>query len=181
MSDTIYTAPEAEVLEAKFQHDSTRVFSLVQRIGRLRYLCYNMLFATGIPFLLGIVLAIVLPSFAEGGSDDLVVSIATVVFYIPLLFISVVLMVRRLHDLNQSGWLSLLYLVPLVNLFFALYLTFAKGTDGENQFGLRPAPNSGLVWVGALLLPVFLVGVLAAIAIPAYQDYTLRAQEALQQ
>jgi type IV pilus assembly protein PilA len=38
------------------------------------------------------------------------------------------------------------------------------------------SPTSPIVWVVAPLLIVAIVGILAAIAIPAYQDYTIRAQ-----
>jgi type IV pilus assembly protein PilA len=36
--------------------------------------------------------------------------------------------------------------------------------------------TSNAAWVVALILPVPLIGIMAAIAIPAYQDYTIRAQ-----
>ncbi|MCX6735654.1 MAG: DUF805 domain-containing protein [Candidatus Parcubacteria bacterium] len=32
------------------------------------------------------------------------------------------LIVRRLHDLNMSGWRSLFLFVPIINIFFGLYL-----------------------------------------------------------
>lgn len=47
-------------------------------------------------------------------------------------------LIRRLHDLNLSGWWSLLYLVPYVDIIFCLYVLFAKGTDGPNRFGEDP-------------------------------------------
>ena len=54
-------------------------------------------------------------------------------------FVSNIMMdVRRLHDLDLSGWWMLLMLVPLVNFFFALYMLFFKGTDGPNQYGEDP-------------------------------------------
>ena len=46
--------------------------------------------------------------------------------------------VRRLHDLDKSGWWMLLLIVPLVNLFFCLYLLFFKGTEGPNEYGDDP-------------------------------------------
>ena len=46
---------------------------------------------------------------------------------------------RRLHDLNMSGWLLLLYFVPFVNtivsLVFFVLLYFIQGTEGENNYG----------------------------------------------
>jgi uncharacterized membrane protein YhaH (DUF805 family)/type II secretory pathway pseudopilin PulG len=46
--------------------------------------------------------------------------------------------VKRLHDLNKSGWLWLLGLIPLVNFCFGIYLLFGKGTDGSNDYGAPP-------------------------------------------
>lgn len=45
---------------------------------------------------------------------------------------------RRIHDLGMAEhWITLLTL-PFVNFFFSLYLVFAKGTDGDNQYGPDP-------------------------------------------
>lgn len=51
---------------------------------------------------------------------------------------NIMLMVRRLHDLDKSGWWNLIILIPYVDIIFGLYLTFAKGTDGDNKYGQDP-------------------------------------------
>jgi uncharacterized membrane protein YhaH (DUF805 family) len=43
--------------------------------------------------------------------------------------------VKRLHDLNKSGWNYLLFLIPLVGLLLGLILLFKRGTKGSNQYG----------------------------------------------
>jgi len=48
--------------------------------------------------------------------------------------------IRRLHDVNKSGWFLLLGLIPLVN-FYLLYLLVIEGTIGDNQYG--PDPKAG--------------------------------------
>lgn len=48
------------------------------------------------------------------------------------------LSVRRLHDLNRSGWICLLFFVPILNVFLWYYLFCHKGTEGENQYGADP-------------------------------------------
>ena len=46
--------------------------------------------------------------------------------------------VRRLHDINKSGWWYLLILIPLVGTII-LIVWFVKPSDnGENQYGERP-------------------------------------------
>jgi len=46
--------------------------------------------------------------------------------------------IKRLHDLDLSGWWSLVFVIPIINFGLGLYLTFAKGTDGPNRFGADP-------------------------------------------
>jgi len=46
--------------------------------------------------------------------------------------------IKRLHDLDQSGWLSLLQLIPLVNFVFGLYLLFSDSNKGPNKYGEDP-------------------------------------------
>lgn len=58
--------------------------------------------------------------------------------YVAILWFAVAQGVKRLHDVDKSGWLYLLFLVPVVNFFFGLYLLFADGTVGPNQYGLDP-------------------------------------------
>jgi uncharacterized membrane protein YhaH (DUF805 family) len=45
--------------------------------------------------------------------------------------------VRRLHDVDKSGWFILLGLIPLVG-FYLLYLYCQPGTAGPNRFGADP-------------------------------------------
>ena len=46
--------------------------------------------------------------------------------------------IRRLHDIDKTAWLTLLVFVPVINFIFVLYLVFAKGTQGPNQYGADP-------------------------------------------
>ena len=39
---------------------------------------------------------------------------------------------------DKSGWLILLMFVPIVNALFGLYMLFADGTVGPNQYGEDP-------------------------------------------
>lgn len=45
--------------------------------------------------------------------------------------------VRRLHDLGKSGWLLLLSLIPLVNLYL-IYLFCLEGEKKSNAWGPNP-------------------------------------------
>lgn len=54
------------------------------------------------------------------------------------------LQMRRLHDLDKSGWWMLLGFVPIINYFFPLYVTFFGGTEGENKFGPKPLARTSI-------------------------------------
>jgi hypothetical protein len=74
---------------------------------------------------------------------------------------------------NATGWLSIVALIPLINLMFWLI----PGTDGDNNYGAPPPPNTAGVIVIAVILPVlFFVGIISAISLPAYKAYTERAR-----
>lgn len=53
------------------------------------------------------------------------------VFFVPSLAVSV----RRLHDIDKTGWLLLLAFVPFFGQIILLVLFCQKGTEGSNQFG----------------------------------------------
>lgn len=46
--------------------------------------------------------------------------------------------VRRLHDLDKSGWWMVLCLIPIICIIPNVYIGFVKGTDGPNQYGPDP-------------------------------------------
>ena len=56
-------------------------------------------------------------------------------FFLAILLPSLSVSVRRLHDLDRSGWWILLNLIPLVGPIILIIWFSAKGTDGPNRFG----------------------------------------------
>ena len=154
------------------------VLNAAGRFSRFSYLGWNGLLLL-VMMLLGIIVAIALPSSAPDTNQDMPVFAMIIlgILYIALIYFSFIFAVRRLHDRNHSGWLSLLMLVPFVNIAMALYLTFAKGAAYANQFGLPRVTRTWEKVLGWIYVLIFPIGILAAIAIPAYQDYVQRAHE----
>jgi uncharacterized membrane protein YhaH (DUF805 family) len=54
--------------------------------------------------------------------------------FLPTLAMSV----RRLHDLDRSGWWVLLVLIPIIGWIILLIWYCTRGTDGPNRFGPNP-------------------------------------------
>lgn len=48
---------------------------------------------------------------------------------------SLAIMVRRLHDIDKSGWLVLLELIPVVGSIILIVFFCMKGTVGDNRYG----------------------------------------------
>ena len=56
-----------------------------------------------------------------------------------LLFIpGIAVTVRRLHDINKSGWFIFISLIPILGSIIVLVMTIEKGTLGKNRFGEYP-------------------------------------------
>ncbi len=122
------------------------------RIGRVRYLAWSL--APALPALFaGVVLALTK------------LNMLGILVAVPLFLAAMVLGIRvgvlRLHDRNHSGWLLLLMLVPLINIIFAFYLLLAPGTQGDNDYGPPPSPNSTAVIIVAVLYCLLMIGNIA--------------------
>jgi uncharacterized membrane protein YhaH (DUF805 family) len=89
------------------------------------------------PFTL--VVSIVLGVLEFMGGDDmngasLLFFLLFAVVFLPLLAVQV----RRLHDINRTGWWVLIGLVPVVGGLVLLVFTLLDGTPGDNRFGPDP-------------------------------------------
>ncbi|MCU7812981.1 MAG: DUF805 domain-containing protein [Candidatus Thiodiazotropha sp. (ex Notomyrtea botanica)] len=168
-----YTPPQGELLDEQVEYAPVKILSAKGRIGRLRYIGYGI----GIALLSYLVMALLTVSVGAVVPEAIAGALILGVFilgYAALIVISVLLTVQRCHDFNVTGWLSLVLLVPLAPFIF----WFIPGTKGANDFGAPPPPNRGGAAVVVVIVAIVtIVGILAAIAIPAYQEYVLRAQE----
>lgn len=79
-------------------------------------------------FLFNIIFAVISILLSE--TIYLIYMIATLIPHISL-------SVRRLHDVNKSGWTLLVSLIPLVNIWIFI-LTITKGNQEENRYGKAP-------------------------------------------
>ena len=68
---------------------------------------------------------------AQGGPISALVSLG---LFLPGLAVSV----RRLHDVDRSGWWVLLAFIPLIGIIVLIVWWATEGTRGPNRFGTDP-------------------------------------------
>lgn len=68
------------------------------------------------------------------GTAPLFYALTALGLFLPNLAVAI----RRLHDLNKSGWSYLLVLIPLVGPIILLVFYCKEGTHGSNNYGPDP-------------------------------------------
>ena len=71
-------------------------------------------------------------------SDDYHIGLNQIIFWIITFVPSLAVSWRRLHDIGKSGWMTLLWLIPLVGWIWILILLFTPSQDNENAYGEMP-------------------------------------------
>lgn len=151
-------------------------FSFEGRYGRLNFM--NATWAIyGMTFLVVFVLSLI--SNLVNSEMLLIISVAIVVLLMQFYYMRAIAL--RFHDLNKTGWLSLLALanfIPFIGglftLAFTIYLMAAAGTIGSNDYGEQPEKGHIIGLILSCISPIAIIAILVAFAIPAYQDYTNR-------
>ena len=68
--------------------------------------------------------------------DELFPPLSTI-FTIAIIIPSIAVNVRRLHDVNRSGWWLLIELT-VIGILLIFFWNCKKGDEGENRFGPKP-------------------------------------------
>lgn len=177
-----YATPEAALERGSADngvYDETSVLSPKGRFGRINYIYWSIAFGL-IFMIINRALAMVFGEPDLSGIDPInimavimaAIGPADYILWTVSIPVTIILAIRRLHDMNRSGWLSILALVPLFNLLLFLALWFWPGTNGANDYGPPPKPYSRFqafvaYFFAGLMLIAFVGGIVAAIAIPA--------------
>jgi uncharacterized membrane protein YhaH (DUF805 family) len=104
------------------------------RAARSEYWFWALFFA--LVYLVTAIIDVLIMSAGNGGIGVLS-GLAALALFLPSLAVTI----RRLHDLDRSGWWVFLGFVPLVGGIILLIWYCSKGTDGSNRFG--PDPLAG--------------------------------------
>lgn len=103
-------------------------FSTEGRLARMDYFQRNL----ALYFLSALV------RYAAALQPGFAINLILTAILIILIVANLSLMARRLHDLDKSGWMAALIILPIVNIIFCLYLLLKKGTEGPNRYGPDP-------------------------------------------
>ncbi len=68
-------------------------------------------------------------------NTEFVSIVASLALLLPALGVAV----RRLHDVDRSGWWILITLIPLIGIIVLIVWYASEGTRGDNRFGPIPA------------------------------------------
>ncbi|MDA7946808.1 MAG: DUF805 domain-containing protein [Hyphomicrobiaceae bacterium] len=74
--------------------------------------------------------ALGLPPFGENSAQPL-----SIIVGLALLLPGLAVAVRRLHDIDRSGWWMLIALIPIIGLIVLIYWAVQPGTESDNQYG----------------------------------------------
>lgn len=150
------------------------MFQLRGRIGRVRYLAYS--------FGLGVLVAAAMMLLMSTAVSDAGKSLAENLGLGASFIVSLIVGVRRLHDLGRSGWFALGLVIPFVNVAVGLWLLFAAGNPGANQYGPPPPANTrGVIAVAWIVPVVFIAGIVMAIMMAPQKSSFERARDEMEQ
>jgi uncharacterized membrane protein YhaH (DUF805 family) len=65
------------------------------------------------------------------------------IYGLAVLIPTLAVLVRRLHDIDRTGWWILINLIPLVGTIVLLVFALMPGTPGSNQYGPDPKQATG--------------------------------------
>jgi len=132
----------------------TLLFSWGGRISRREYfiwLVLNSLLTSFLPLIIFILMVFLLQNFSL-----IFLIIALVIWGVARfagIYISINLIVKRLHDLWNPWTNIFLLVIPFFNIYYFLRLLFQKWSDNENEFGISRIYEQKI----SLVLPIVLI------------------------
>ena len=79
------------------------------------------------------------------GTFDVVqgVGLLSGIYGLAVLIPALAVTVRRLHDIDRTGWWIFINLIPLIGAIVLLVFALTPGTPGSNRYGLDPKQATG--------------------------------------
>lgn len=123
-------------------YDHPSPFSPNGRLNRLSYLAWSG-FVTFLMVAIMFCIGMFMPNTFNvmmDHPDSTLLQVFSIVLNLIILIFYMIFSIKRLHDFNRNGWLSLIIFIPFVNLIFTLYLACRRGDVESNNYGeARPS------------------------------------------
>lgn len=65
--------------------------------------------------------------------------IVSLIWSLAMLIPSIAVGIRRLHDTGKTGWLMLIWLIPIVGWIILIVFWATEGDAADNEYGPKPA------------------------------------------
>jgi uncharacterized membrane protein YhaH (DUF805 family) len=91
--------------------------------------------------LIGFIISVVVAQFdiqTNAWNQEYSIGVSSTIFGLAAFVPSLAVSWRRLHDSGKSGWMTLLWLIPIVGWIWILILLFTPSQDGDNGYGVKP-------------------------------------------
>ena len=113
-------------------------FQIKGRASRSEYWWFNLVYIMGWVILFSIDKPAI---YDESGFYD---SLIKIIFFIFLIMIipGISVSIRRLHDINKSGALLFINIIPIIGPLLIFFMLIKEGTKGKNDYGQDPLKKS---------------------------------------
>jgi len=147
-----YQAPSADLLDRNQVAEKDKLNSHEGRIG---VMSFNARFMLGMIIMIAGLCPLMFVGAleSEGSVNGFGMAIAAVAGLLGLFFgvrIMIVSAIKRLHDIDMSGWHYFQTMIPIYGTFFFMYMAFRPGKDESNRFGAQRPASKLEFWVGIL-------------------------------
>ena len=119
--------------------EALKKYAVFSGRSRRKEYWYFVLFSLIVSLVLSAIDAL-LGTFSSSTNVGLLGGIYGLAIIIPSIAVSV----RRLHDIDRTGWWVLISLVPVIGTIVLLVFAALEGTPGENRFGPNPKASGSV-------------------------------------
>lgn len=153
-----YATPEAD-LRLERELTSDRLFSAEGRIGVWRY---NARIFLGLLVIAAAAAAFGLGAYLDNDVIVMIVAVPAFIAVVGAIAMMVYASIKRIHDLNLSGWFYLIGIIPLVGIIWALYYALKPGKLEANRFGAVREATKGDKIMGVIGIALTVLMTVAA-------------------
>ena len=112
--------------------EALKKYAVFEGRSRRKEYWYFVLFNVIISIVLSLIDALIGTSSSSGGG------VLSGIYGLAVLIPTIAVSVRRLHDIDRTGWWVLIGLVPLIGFIVLLIFYVQDSTPGSNRYGPNP-------------------------------------------